>query len=80
MTYSKPLKGGGSRLIDRGQQGRFQRATLEAQVCVECGAINTPKFVDDRETGGFVRKVAPTTCFRCGADLKTVSLKEISNA
>lgn len=70
MNYSKPLKNGGSRIIPRSGAGRFSRATLDAAVCASCGAINIPTIIDERDTGGFTRKVLPEQCHRCGTLLR----------
>lgn len=59
--YSKPLAGGGSRLIGR-DRGRFARAALDCYVC-PCGAITFPQYED---AGGFVRRVPVTSCHACG--------------
>lgn len=63
MTYRKPLRGGGHRIIGRTGNGRFARLTLGAEICVHCRAFILPEY--PRDEHGFVSKRWPEVCHQC---------------
>lgn len=67
--YAKPLRGGGSRIIERDSSGRFQRGSLDAEIC-GCGGISLPELVNvGSDESPLMKRVRPAYCHLCNAPM-----------